>query len=538
MRRIARSCGAIAMVLGGLAHLGASAGVHDSFRDVATSVVDYAKPTARAAMACELLADATTASYTVIEARRIESSSAGPEHCALHGVIAPEVQFWLYLPSEWNQRLYMVGHGGYAGEAPGDREQWARRIAAGLSNHFAVVFTNTGHDAAYEPLGSFAYNEIQKTLDFGYRAVHLTATVAKALAGRYYGPLLKFSYLDGCSTGGRQGLMSAQRFPEDFDGIVAGAPVNAFTDLHVWMAWVYQALETTPLAPSKVVNVLAPRILARCDALDGAKDGLIQNPHRCAFNPSKDLPSCAQPRDDCFTREEIAVLERVYSPVISNGQPYFPGLQLGAEPPGALVVRGAESGTGSGWLILFTDERGLPGRMEAFADTFFKYLAFARDDRDYDWRRLDFDRDLGRMSQVRTLLDAVSTDMRAYQQRGGKIVSYHGWADAGPPAAFTVKYYEDVLAAMGERETRQFYRLFMVPGMFHCGGGFGPDVFDPMTALIQWVEADVTPESLPALQPRGAQASRTRPLCPYPQIAAYEGAGDLDQRASFTCRNP
>lgn len=513
------------------------AGVRDSFRDAAQSTVKYTTRAAGPARACESLRSKTEYAYTIIAARHVAAVGNVPEHCEIHGVITPQVQFWLYLPTEWNERFYMVGGGGYVGEAPQDREYYSAKIRAGVRNRFATAFTNTGHDAAYEPLGTFAYNEIQKTLDFSYRSVHLTAVTAKALIDLYYKRAPEFSYFDGCSTGGRQGLMEAQRFPNDFDGIAAGAPVNNMTDLHIWMAWIYQALDKTPIPPDKVVTLIGPKVYELCDARDGAKDGLIQDPEHCPFDPQQHLPKCqGQNRENCFSAAEMDVLKRIYGPVMSRGKPYFPGLQLGAEPIGLAPFLPPPNSNVSGWRSLpsVLDESGGPGTMEPFAKTFFRYFAFRRDESEYDWRKLNFDEDIYRMDDIRWALDAVDTDFSAFRKRGGKVISYHGWGDVGPPAAFTAKYYRDVLAANGD-ETLDFYRLFMVPGMFHCSGGFGTDVFDPMTPLIEWVEKGIAPASINAEQVRDGQMVRSRPLCPYPQIAKYKGSGDMNAAKSFVC---
>ena len=508
-----------------------------SFTDAAQSQVDYTRTRSRAAADCGTFRHRTTSDYTIISAELIPASAEAPEHCRLHGVIEPEVQFWVTLPTEWNRRFYMHGNGGYAGRPFDHPYRYAWASAPALRHGFATAYTNTGHDHRYEPQGSFAHDEIQKTLDYSYRAVHLTANTAKELTDIYYDRAPDFSYFDGCSTGGRQGLMEAQRFPDDFDGIAAGAPVNDQTNLHIWMAWIYQMLDKTPITPEKVETVLAPRVLEACDGLDGAEDGLIQNPEQCSFTPSKDLPVCEKGGEDCFSPAEIATLERIYSPVMSKGKEYFPGLQLGVEPAGTLNVKqgGPEA---TGWQVYIIDKEGGLGRMEVFADTFFKYFAFVEDDPDYDWRNLDFDEDVDKMGLVRSMLDAVKTDMSAFKARGGKLLSYHGWADGGPPASFTVKYYNDVIADMGEAETREFYRLFMVPGMFHCLNGFGTDDFDPMTALINWVERGIVPETIHAEQVRDGRVVRSRPLCPYPQISRYNGTGDMNDAENFTCTAP
>lgn len=511
----------------------------ESFGDADSSVVRYTEAPHEPVMHCKALRQRTDADMSVIVAEAEPARSDGvPAHCAVHGVIAPEVQFWLWLPDRWNGRFYMHGHGEYAGKPP-STAPYAAKIENALRHRFAVAFTNTGHDAAYEPVGSFAYDDLQKTMDYSYRSVHLTAATAKAIVADYYERPEDYAYWDGCSTGGRQGLMEAQRFPDDFDGIVAGAPVNDQTNLHIWMAWVYQKLEDTPIRPEKVVNVLSPAVYEMCDDLDGLEDGLIQDPRMCLFSPSKHLTACPEGSavDNCFTQAEIAMLDHIYSPVMSRGQPYFPGLQLSAEPEGVLNQH-PDNLVRSGWNVYLIDEKGGPGRMEHLADTFFRYFAFRKDDPDYDWRNLDFDEDVYDMDHIRAILDAVQTDMSAFKDRGGKMISYHGWSDVGPPASFTAKYYDDVVADMGLDDTRSFYRLFMVPGMFHCGGGFGTDVFDPMTALIEWVEKGVEPERLLAAQMRDNEVVRTRPLCPYPQIAKYKGSGDGNDAGSFTCQNP
>lgn len=520
----------------------AQAGYLDSFRDASKSSVDYRRAVATPQVDCRTLRQITDYNISVISAEAVVSNGSVPEHCRIHGVIQPEVQFWVYLPRSWNGRIYMAGHSGYAGASPDDLPVFSVTIPAGVANNFATVFTNTGHDSAYQPYGTFAHNELKKTVDYSYRAVHLTIRAAKELVRQYYGQAATKAYWDGCSTGGRQGLMEAQRFPEDFDGIVAGAPVNDQTNLHIWMAWVFQSLEQTPIPPAKVVKLLAPRVYEKCDAVDGLKDGLIQDPLRCRFAPASDLPICrADDRDDCFTGAQIDTLTRIYSPVMSNGSEYFPALQLGAEPVGAFESRFAPLGaSGSGWLAYpgLIDAAGKPGRMVLFADTFFKYFAFRKDDPNYHWRSLDFDRDLRRIEDIRKSLDAVDPDLSAFRARGGKMIQYHGWADTGPPASFSVKYYDEVLGTMGSEQTQDFYRLFMVPGMFHCNGGFGPDVFDAMTSLIEWVEGGKPPDDMVAFQLNEGKLSRSRPLCSYPQIAQYKGSGDVSKASSFACSNP
>lgn len=513
----------------------------ESFGDAMNSSVVYDKAIHDPRMECSQLLSYGSYEYTIISAVKTSPTSADiASYCKVHGLISPEVQFWLFLPDGWNGRFYMQGHGEFGGIPPSEAPYEAK-IDNALRHNFAVAFTNTGHDAAHEPRATFAHNEVRKTIDYGYRSVHVTALASKALLSDYYGNEADYSYWDGCSTGGRQGLMEAQRFPEDFDGILVGAPVNNLINLQIWKTWVYQKLETTPLPPEKVVDILAPRIYKMCDGLDGLEDGLIQDPRNCSFKPSEHLPVCeTEDGVDCFTSDEITMLEAIYGPVMSRGEPFFPGLQLGTEPEGVHNLD-PDHPVETGWTVYLTDDEGGPGRMGPNANQIFRYLVF--DDPNYHWRKFDFDHDpyTKSIARARALLDATATDLKSFKERGNKIISYHGWADVGPPASFTVKYYEDVMAEMGQQGTKEFYSLYMVPGMFHCGGGFGTDFFDAMTPLINWVEAGTAPGPIIARQREDGEPSgeviRTRPLCPFPEHARYVGDGNPDRAENFTCTN-
>lgn len=514
----------------------------ESFGDAENAQVDFTRPVRSGQVACGSLREIATLDYSIISAQPGTGAESLPPHCEIHGVIAPEVQFWLFLPRDWNGRFYMLGNGEFAGGPPFS-QPYKAKIDNAIRHNFAVAFTDTGHDAAYEPGAEFGYREIQKTVDYGFRAIHVTALAGKAIIEAYYESKPSYSYFDGCSTGGRQGLMEAQRYPSDFDGILAGAPVNNFVNQQIWKVWVYQELQHTPIPPEKVDTILAPAILAQCDGLDGLEDGLIQDPRICRFRPEEHLPVCGAGADGatCFSSEEIRVLERIYSPVMSRGGVFFPGLQLGTEPRGVHNLDPRHP-VETGWTIYLIDENGAPGAMSHNANEIFRYLVF--DDPDYHWREFDFDKDPYRSEIVaaRRLFDATETDLGAFKAQGGKIVSYHGWADSGPPGAFTVEYYENLMADMGTEAVKEFYRLYMVPGMFHCGGGYGTDFFDAMTPLIDWVEAGVEPGRILAKQREGGdpdgRVMRTRPLCIFPQYAHYGGDGDPDNAESFTCLAP
>ena len=495
-----------------------------SFLDAPSSDIDYRVPHINRqgpSAACRSLVGLTGHDYSVVSATLVTATRDVGEHCRVYGVIQPEVRFGVHLPTAWNGRFYMQGNGGYAGNAP-DADGTLRTAMRAVAHGFAAASTDTGHDARVEPLGTFAHNNVAKEIDYAFRAVHLTAATTQAITAAYYETPHRYAYWDGCSTGGRQGLMSAQRFPDDFDGIVAGAPVLNFTDTQMAYAWNNQALAKSPLSEATIARV-GDAVYERCDATDGLMDGLIDDPRRCNFNPARDLPVCsASSGDDCFTPGEIETLQAIYDGPVSGGRQLFPGQPLGAE-------------TG-GWTNWIVSDRG-PTIGSRFSETFFKYLAFTPDEPDFDWRTFDFATDPGRTTS-REMLDATDPDLSAFEARGGKMITHFGWADTALNPMMGVNYYEDVRATMGDDTTDAFYRFFAVPGMFHCSGGLGTDRFDVMTPLVNWVEGGAAPESIPAARVEQGQVTRTRPLCPYPQVARYSGSGSIDDASSFACAPP
>ena len=511
---------ATATVLGFLSTVTAQNGF--SFLDADESEVKYAAATIHPDRACQSLRTLTGYDYSILSARLIAASDGVPEHCRVTGVIPADIRFAVNLPSAWNGRFYMHGNGGYAGTPPEDPGPM-RHGHSGLRNGFATAYTDTGHDRRFEPLGTFAYDNSSKLIDYAFRAVHLTAVTAKKIITTFYSRPISYSYWDGCSTGGRQRLMSAQRFPSDFDGIIAGAPVLDFTKTMVWNTWNAKALSETPISLAQT-EILGRAVYQYCDARDGLQDGLINNPVHCDFDP-RHLPQCddSAAGDACFTPAEVATLKKIYGGVVSNGEVIFPGLPLGAEADG-------------GWDRWIINETG-PSLQLAFAETFFKYMAHPVDDPDYDWKSFDFDTDPARMELIRQTLDATDPDLSAFRERGGKIISYFGWADPALNPMMEVEYYRQVESKMvGGAE--EFFRLFLVPGMFHCRGGRGTDQIDAMTALIEWVESDAAPHSIIASHVEEDKVTMSRPLCPYPQVATYRGSGSIHEASSFTCANP
>jgi hypothetical protein len=497
------------------------------FRDWAAPV-----PTGKPAIACGELRGLTSFDLYVISATVIPASANAPEHCRASLMVPPEINIEVNLPTAWNGRLYMFGNGGWAGESFDAPGRVANR-AHGLKAGFVTAATDTGHSAASEPGASFAVSR-QKLLDFGFRSLHVTAEAAKMMARAYYGASPSKSYYDGCSQGGRQGLILAQRFPNDFDGIIAGAPALNNTGTQLTRAYWMQGLAANPFPASKL-ELLATRVYEQCDAKDGLKDGLIDDPRRCDFKAARNLPRCAEGADgaDCFTAAQIAAVERIHGDVMSQGKRYFPGWPVGAEIAGP-------NGQ-SGWIGEQINGPNGPGAWTSFGQNFLRFMTPGVKSADGDpsqiFTRFDIDKDPARMEELRQILDATDTDLSAFKRRGGKLLMYFGWADPQLNPLMGVEYYEQVVEKMGA-STNDFYRLFMVPGMFHCGGGVGTGVFDTATPLVKWAEASTAPDRIEASRVVAGKVVRTRPLCAYPEVARYKGAGSIDETANFVCVKP
>ena len=477
---------------------------------------------------CAELRSLTGYEFSVITATLVGAAGDVPEYCRVTGQILPEIRFEVNLPSTWNRRFYMSGNGGYAGESL-DSPQRARMREQSMRRGFASAATNTGHDAATEPLATFAVNS-QKLLDYAFRSLHVTAVTAKQLIGDYYGVGPARSYFEGCSTGGRQALILAQRFPEDFDGIIAGAPVLNFSGTMIGYACSVEAFARAPIPYAKL-SLLADRVYAQCDSADGLKDGLIDDPRRCDFRPSRDLPRCPEGADDaaCLTSAQIGTLEKIYGDVVSNGRRIFFGWPVGAEVAGP-------NGR-SGWDNWIVRQDGRQTTWASFGETFFRYMAFPEKNPNYDLASFDLAKDPARLEWIHSVLDATDPDLTRFRDRGGKLLMFFGWADPALNPRMGVDYYESVLARMGD-STSGFFRLFMVPGMFHCSGGIGTSNFDMLAGLRDWVERGTAPDRVPAARIVNNKTVRTRPLCPYPQVARYTGTGSIDEAANFTCRLP
>jgi hypothetical protein len=504
------------------------------FADLKMSRVDYSKADFRPRKGCETMARFLAQDITQISAVTIPAAANVPAYCLVTGILAPEIAFEVSMPIRWNGRFYMIGNGGHAGESLDDAGRVAQRNAA-LQHGFAFAQTNTGHDSRKEPGGTFVLSNPQKAIDYAYRAVHLTATTAKDITRDYYGRVVSYSYWNSCSNGGRQGLIEAQRFPEDFDGIIANAPWLDQTGFTIGAMWNQKALTEAPVTAEKMVLV-AEKVMAICDAFDGLKDGLIDDPRKCNIDPALDVPQCpaGTDRPDCLTGAQAAAVSKVYGGPVSNGKPYFPGFMPGSEQ----VTNLFGGGTGSGWMnvIVASKPDAKPADFN-LAENTMRYLVHTPPKPDYDFMTFNFDKDLGLLDNWSKQADAKDPDLSKFRRRGGKLLMTYGWADSILQPLMGVNYYEQALSKNG-RGTTDFFRLFMIPGMAHCSGGIGTDRHDPMTAIVNWVEKGVAPASITASRVVNNQVVRTRPLCPYPQVARYKGEGSIDEADNFKCVNP
>lgn len=420
-----------------------------------------------------------------------------------------KIEVWMPV-SGWNGKFQAVGNGGWAGTIsyPAMNEALARG--------YATSSTDTGHTGEG---GSFALGHSEKFADFAWRSVHEMTVRAKSIIEAFYGTPPRWSYWNGCSTGGRQGLMEAQRFPEDYDGIIAGASANPRIRLNASGLAMHQALwrNSSSTIPGAKYRMIHDAVLGACDAIDGLKDGLIQDPTRCRFDPQT-LVCKGEDAPTCLTRPQAEAAATIFSSVKTRrGVEIFPRREPGSE---------------LGWGFLFAGPDPLP----LVADS-FRYLVYK--DPNWDWRTFDLDRDLEKAEaspEIRAA-DATDPDLRRFVQRRGKLLMYHGWSDALVAPGASVNYYNSVLARMGgAARASEWIRLFMVPGMAHCRGGDGPNTFDVVGALEQWVEAGTAPERIVASHATDGRVDRRRPLCPYPQLAVYKGTGSIDDADNFACR--
>jgi feruloyl esterase len=450
------------------------------------------------------------------------------------------IEVWLPINGSqqptWNGKLEGRGNGGFAGEID------YGALAAAVKKGYATVGTDTGHSGEVDD-ASWALGHPERVADFGYRGIHEMTRVAKAAIKAAYGKDLQHSYFIGCSNGGRQALMEAQRFPDDYDGILAGAPANFWTHLLTKGLADAQATTLDPASyiPSSKLPAIARAVNAACDAQDGVTDGILNDPRKCRFDPAAML--CKEgDSEKCLTAAQATALKKLYDgPNDAKGRKIFPG-----------YLPGAEEGQG-GWAPWITGEA--PGRsmLFAFSGGYFSNIVYEKANWNYKDVSIDAAMNAadGKTAQI---LNATNPNLAPFKAHGGKLILYHGWNDPAISALNTVNYYTEMLSKIGGKETEAFARLYMVPGMQHCAGGPGPDSFGQFgsggndaqhnaeLALEQWVEKGIAPNAIVATKSDPSDpakpAKMTRPLCPFPQIAKYKGSGDTNDAANFVCAAP
>lgn len=471
-----------------------------------------------------------------------------PSYCRVTGAIRPtsrsSIRFELWMPDVWNGRLQGVGNGGLAGSI-----NYRGGLVEATQRGYAAVSTDTGHSGNAGD-GRWARGEPEKIVDYGHRAIHLTTVTAKALIAAFYGRAPDHSYFVSCSNGGRQGLMEAQRYPEDYDGIIAGAPAYDFTGLMAGFAWNAEALWRHPetIIPPERTPLITAAVLRECDLKDGVADGLIADPRRCAFDP-RVLQCRSVATHDCLTAAQVGALSRIYRGAHDHkGRRLYPGWAPGGEA-GELPGLGWE-----GWMFSQQDQgSSQTGLLKAVLANFL--------DAGPAWKleHLNYDRDVAVFRQrYAGVLDATSPDLSRFWSRGGKLIIFHGWSDAAIAPQSSIDYYDAVLGQMGKARTDAGLRLFMAPSVQHCFGGAGPNNFGGLTAplredplhdlsasLVLWVEQGQAPERIIATryddfllgtyQPDKARPVSTGLLCSYPKLAHWKGHGATDAAENFQC---
>jgi feruloyl esterase len=423
--------------------------------------------------------------------------------------------------SGWNGRFQGTGGGGFLGGSP-------RSLPGPVSQGYVAASTDTGHEGGR---GSFALNESgglnwQLIRDNAHVGIHEMTVTGKALTEAFYGQAPGYSYFTGCSTGGRQGLMEAQRYPADYDGIVAAAPAINWPKLHVQQMWgpLLMNTERNPVANCKLAAATDAAIAA-CDMHDGVKDGVIENPLACDFDPQT-LVGKSAGQCGTITQADASIIARIVAgPRRTDGGFLWYGMPWGADMT-------ALSGSG-----------GEPLQPQAMGITLDWWRYFLSENPNFDWTAVSrdgYERFWEQsVEQFGEVIGTDNPDLSAYRDRDGKLIVWHGWADQLITISGTIDYYDRVIEAMGgARRANNFIRFFTAPGVMHCAGGNGPQPYGQLEALLEWVENGDAPETLPAaIRSDAGEIVRSRPLCPYPQVAAYDGSGSTDDAANFTCRD-
>ena len=493
---------------------------------VAASPVFAQSPPGGRTAACQALASFALPGGTITLARAYETgdftapgADAGeggrlPPFCRVAATLKPsadsDIRIELWMPlADWNSKFQAVGNGAFNGTIPYEA------MTTALRRGYATAGTDTGHMGGG---ARWALGHPEKVVDFGWRAVHEMTVASKRIVAAYYQTPARYAYWNGCSAGGRQAMQAAQRFPEDFDGIIAGAPGLDWTGRAAQANRVAKVLEASEGARllQQQRALLYGAVVNACDALDGVKDGLLENPRACSFDPGQ-LECRASGATSCLTKAQVETARLMYS--------------SGRNPKSGREIAGVARGSELGWTDL-----GWTASARATGLDQFRFLVFA--DPQWTIQRFDFEADITRADEAdRNTINALDPNLKPFLARGGKLIQYHGWSDPQISPFNSVQYYTRVADTLGgAANVHGSYRLFMAPGMGHCRGGDGPNTFDAVAALEKWVERGEAPDQIPASRVVNGAVVRARPLCPYPQVAVYKGAGSIDDAANFTCR--
>ncbi len=509
---------------------------------------------------CEAMID--TRNLTLYRAEWRAASESSPAYCHVQGQVGPGLTWYVQMPppEAWNGRFLNWGDGGH----DGDLDYAPHRVAEG----YAVANGNMGHDNGSQPGATFAFNDRQAEVVYGYGHIKATTDAAKTAIRAFYGRPAEYSYHEGCSTGGRQGLMAAQRWPSIFDGIVAGAPASFLQRLNVTHNWDMQVMlrddysgslsydtdDNGTLDSLTKANMLTEAVLAQCDANDGIVDRVVNNPETCDFVPERDLAHamCVDDvnADDCFTTTQLAAIQAIYSgPYDSAGTSIYKGKSYGSEMRWPLIVvphegnnhRPGQIGLASDYVnfLFYDNDPGVPTTRPTD-------LSLApdptREPPEFAWWQFDFDDfTAGLGDTMRAITDADDPNMSRYlKQEGGKLLIWHGWADTVIPAQPMVDFYGEVVDVTfdGDRAASdESVRLFMPPGVAHCAGGPGPDSWDRLAPIVEWVENGTPPDSLTVQKLDDGAVVNERLVCPYPEQAVYVGGGDANDPANWVAGN-
>jgi feruloyl esterase len=481
-------------------------------------------------MACESLL-ASTQGGQINTAQVVPAGGGLPEYCQVKGTLEPAVNYELRLPTTtWNGKFLHVGGGSRCGDI---------RISSGnsaLVRGYAIVNTDCGHIKNPADDCDFGYNNDQAEIDYGYRAVHIVTDAAKHLIKDFYSRPPKFSYFQGCSTGGRQALIEVQRFPKDFDGVIAGDPIMYYTGQsivqHGWSAIANNGADGKPILTVNKLAFISTAAHAACDGLDGLVDGIIDDPRRCNFDPTTLMCPGGGTGSDCLSAAQVEVVKKYYEgPKDSSGTPLF----FGGYPPGSEPSWSGQyiDPTGASSMALFAKA----------AEGHLRYLAFNIDPGPtYKFLTdFDLDTDVAKLHERAWEYNASDPDIRQFRDHGGKLILYAGGYDSAMYNFLSYYYNQVAKQTGGSSKTQKWFRLFMVPGMNHCSGGPGPNTFDMLTALEDWVEHHKAPDRIIASHVTSGNVDRTRPLCPYPQVARWNGNGGTDginYAENFNCVKP